>query len=150
MLTDFLLSHGFGLFVGGWMQFGAAFGTAFLIMLLFGRSFIRAMHKWQKKGQPISENVPESHRVKAGTPTMGGVLIVTAILVAAIAFMPTHSVSGWISLLGLAMFAVIGFMDDYKIRKYVIYNPNGKNYSERQSNRVFRNIRRHSFVNQIC
>lgn len=114
MLTDFLLSHGFGLFVGGWMQFGAAFGTAFLIMLLFGRSFIRAMHKWQKKGQPISENVPESHRVKAGTPTMGGVLIVTSILVAAIAFMPTHSVSGWISLLGLAMFAVIGFMDDYK------------------------------------
>ena len=114
MLTDFLLSHGFGLFVGGWMQFGAAFATAFLIMILFGRPFITAMHHWQKKGQPISENVPESHRAKAGTPTMGGILIVLAILIASVAFMPKNSMTGWISLLGLTMFAVIGFIDDYK------------------------------------
>ena len=114
MLTDFLLSHGFGLFVGGWMQFGAAFATAFLIMILFGRPFITAMHHWQKKGQPISENVPESHRAKAGTPTMGGILIVLAILIASVAFMPKNSMTGWISLLGLTMFAIIGFIDDYK------------------------------------
>ena len=62
MLTDYLLSNGFGLFFGGLTQFGAAFGTAFIIMMLYGRPFIRAMHAWQKKGQPISENVPESHR----------------------------------------------------------------------------------------
>lgn len=114
MLTDYLLSHGYGLFFGGWTQFGAAFGTAFLIMILFGRVFIRAMHAWQKKGQPISENVPESHRKKAGTPTMGGILVIIAILIGAIAFMPVDSLTGWIALISLVMFGCLGFVDDYK------------------------------------
>ena len=114
MLTDYLLSRGYGLFFGGWTQFGAAFATAFLIMLIFGRSFVRAMHNWQKKGQPISENVPESHRKKAGTPTMGGILVLIAIFVGAIAFMPIDSMVGWIALLSLAMFGTVGFVDDYK------------------------------------
>ena len=114
MLTDYLLSRGYGLFFGGWTQFGAAFATAFLIMILFGRPFIRAMHNWQKKGQPISENVPESHRQKAGTPTMGGILVLIAIFVGAILFMPMDSMAGWTALLSLAMFGSIGFLDDYK------------------------------------
>ena len=80
MLTDYFLSHGLSFFASGWMQFGAAFGVAFLIMLLFGRPFIRAMHAWQKRGQPISENVPDTHRKKAGTPTMGGILVIIAML----------------------------------------------------------------------
>lgn len=114
MLTDYLLSHGYGLFFGGWTQFGAAFGTAFLILMIFGRPFIRAMHAWQKKGQPISENVPESHRKKAGTPTMGGILVIIAILIGAILFMPVDSMTGWIALLSLVMFGTLGFVDDYK------------------------------------
>ena len=114
MLTDFLLSHGFGLFVSGWMQFGVAFAMAFLIMILFGRPFIRAMRTWQKKGQPISENVPESHRSKAGTPTMGGILLIISVLVSSILFMPTDSLVGWIALMSLLMFGAIGFADDYK------------------------------------
>ncbi|MCR4917373.1 MAG: phospho-N-acetylmuramoyl-pentapeptide-transferase [Alphaproteobacteria bacterium] len=114
MLTDFLSSHGFGLFEFSWIQFGLGFVLAFAIMIIFGRMFINAMHHWQKKGQPISENVPESHRVKAGTPTMGGVLIVLAILISSIVFMPKDSITGWISLLGLSLFALIGFLDDFK------------------------------------
>jgi len=114
MLTDFFLKYGFGFFASGWTQFACGFGLAFLIMLVFGRPFIRAMHAWQKKGQPISENVPESHRAKAGTPTMGGVLLVIAILVASILFMPIHEMTGWIALLSLVMFSVLGFADDYK------------------------------------
>lgn len=114
MLTDYLLSNGYGLFFGGWTQFGAAFGTAFLIMMLFGRPFIRAMHAWQKKGQPISENVPETHRQKAGTPTMGGILMIIAILIGAITFMPVSSLTGWIALSSLVMFGMLGFVDDYK------------------------------------
>lgn len=115
MLTDYFLSHGLSFFASGWLQFGAAFGTAFMIMLIFGGPFIRAMHAWQKRGQPISENVPESHRKKAGTPTMGGVLVVIAILIGAILFMPMHNnLPGWIALLALLMFGVLGFADDYK------------------------------------
>ena len=47
MLTNFFLSRGFSFFASGWTQFAAAFGLSFLIMLLFGRPFIAAMHAWQ-------------------------------------------------------------------------------------------------------
>lgn len=122
MLTDFLIAHGVTVFLSGWMQFGCAFALTFLIMIVFGKSFIRAMHNWQKKGQPISENVPESHRQKAGTPTMGGILLVVAILVGAFMFMSwerTHDNTFWlpagaVALLALFMFGAIGFIDDYK------------------------------------
>ena len=114
MLADYFISHGFYSFASGWAQFAAAFGVAFLIMLVFGRGFVRWMHKLQKKGQPISENVPESHRAKAGTPTMGGILILLAVIIASVLFMPISNHSGWIALLSLVMFGALGFVDDYK------------------------------------
>lgn len=114
MLTDFLISRGFQFFASGWTQFAASFGVAFMIMIVFGRSFIRFMHKIQGKGQPISENVPLEHRKKAGTPSMGGVLILVAVFVASLLFMPMHNMTGWIALSSLLMFGAIGFVDDYK------------------------------------
>ena len=114
MLADYFISHGFYAFASGWAQFAAAFGVAFLIMLVFGRGFVRWMHAWQKKGQPISENVPESHRAKAGTPTMGGILILVAVILASVLFMPLSNSAGWIALLSLVMFGALGFVDDYK------------------------------------
>lgn len=114
MLTDFLISHGCQFFVSGWTQFAASFGMAFFIMIVFGRGFIRLMHKIQGKGQPISENVPQEHKKKAGTPSMGGVLILIAIFVSALLFMPMHNLTGWIALSSLLMFGAIGFADDYK------------------------------------
>ena len=114
MLTDFLIGRGFSFFASGWTQFAAAFGTAFMIMIVFGRSFIKFMHKIQGKGQPISENVPLQHRKKAGTPSMGGILILIAIFVSALLFMPMHNATGWIALTSLLMFGAIGFVDDYK------------------------------------
>lgn len=114
MLTSFLLNNGANFFASGWTQFAAAFGLAFLIMLLFGRPFINAMHKLQKKGQPISENVPQAHLKKAGTPTMGGLLICVATIVPSLLFMPIDNPTGWIALLSLIMFGAIGFVDDYK------------------------------------
>ncbi len=114
MLTDYFFSHGFSFFASGWTQFAAGFGLAFIIMLLFGRPFIHAMRVFQKKGQPISENVPETHRQKAGTPTMGGILIVLAILISSILFMPLSNPTGWIALAALTMFGALGFIDDYK------------------------------------
>lgn len=114
MLTDFLISRGYQFFVSGWTQFAASFGMAFLIMIVFGRGFIRLMHKIQGKGQPISENVPAEHKKKAGTPSMGGVLILIAIFTGSLLFMPMHNVTGWIALSSLLMFGAIGFVDDYK------------------------------------
>lgn len=114
MLTDYFLAHSTYVFASGWTQFAAAFGCAFMIVLIFGRGFVRWMHKIQKKGQPISENVPESHRAKAGTPTMGGILILIAVLISSVLFMPISNYSGWIALLSLVMFGALGFVDDYK------------------------------------
>lgn len=114
MLTDFFMSSGVTFFASGWTQFAAGFGLAFLIMLIFGRPFIGAMRRFQKKGQPISENVPTSHLQKAGTPTMGGILVLLAIIIPSVLFMPLHNPTGWIALLSLVMFGLIGFVDDYK------------------------------------
>ena len=114
MLTDFFLARSVTFFASGWTQFAAAFGLSFMIMILLGRPFIRAMHALQKKGQPISENVPAQHRQKAGTPTMGGILVIFAILAGAALFMPMHNPTGWIALLALVMFGALGFADDYK------------------------------------
>ena len=114
MLTDFLIEHGFHFFASGWTQFAVAFAVSFMIMIVFGRGFIRLMRKIQGKGQPISENVPVEHQKKAGTPSMGGVLMLVAIFVASLLFMPTNSMIAWIALSSLLMFGLIGFVDDYK------------------------------------
>lgn len=114
MLTDFLISRGFNFFASGWTQFAAGFAVAFMIMIVFGRSFIKLMRKIQGHGQPISENVPIEHRKKAGTPSMGGILILIAAIVSSMLFMPMHNMTGWIALSSLLMFGAIGFADDYK------------------------------------
>ena len=114
MLTDYFLNHGYSFFASGWTQFAGAFFVAFLMMLVLGRPFIRAMRAIQKKGQPISENVPEAHLKKAGTPTMGGILIIMSVLVGSLLFMPIYNPTGWIALSALLMFGGLGFIDDYK------------------------------------
>lgn len=114
MLSDLFLSHGMYFFASGWTQFACAFGTAFLIMIIFGRKFVNYMRRIQGHGQPISENLPEAHKQKLGTPTMGGILIVLSIIVSSFMFMPIRGIDGWIALLALCMFAILGFADDYK------------------------------------
>ena len=114
MLTDFMANHGYPFFLSGWVQLGLSFGAAFMIMLIFGNSFIRFMRKIQGKGQPISENVPLEHRKKAGTPSMGGLLIIISVLVSVLLFMPMQNMTGWIAIIAMLLFASIGFADDYK------------------------------------
>ena len=114
MLTDYFLNSGFSFFGSGWTQFGGGFFVAFAIMFLFGRPFVHLMRTMQKKGQPISENVPSAHLQKSGTPTMGGILIMVAILLGSLLFMPMSNPTGWIALAALVMFGLLGFVDDYK------------------------------------
>ena len=122
MLTGFLFNYGFGSFASGWMQFGAAFGLSFLIMVIFGKSFITMMRRWQKRGQPIRKDGPQSHLAKAGTPTMGGLLILASIFISSVLFMNWSNPVGWIALSSLLMFGAIGFADDMgKVRKASAY-----------------------------
>jgi phospho-N-acetylmuramoyl-pentapeptide-transferase len=93
-------------------QFIASFGVAFLIMLAFGGGFIRYMKRVQGKGQPIRTDGVQAHLSKAGTPTMGGILIILAILVSSLLFIDLSNPIPYIALGALTAFGVIGFADD--------------------------------------
>ncbi len=102
--------------------FALAFAVSFLFMLVTGRKFINTMRVWQKKGQPIRDDGPQSHLAKAGTPTMGGILILAAILFSSLLFMDLQNSIPWIALASLVMFGAIGFADDFgKVKKQSAY-----------------------------
>ena len=92
---------------------GAAFFTALIFGFLFGRPLINFLRRKQKKGQPIRTDGPESHFSKAGTPTMGGLLILSAILVSTLLWARLDNPYVWIVLGVTYGFGLIGFADDY-------------------------------------
>ncbi|MBB94795.1 MAG: phospho-N-acetylmuramoyl-pentapeptide-transferase [Rhodobacteraceae bacterium] len=92
---------------------GGAFLTALLFGFIFGRPLIDVLRKTQGKGQPIRDDGPESHFSKAGTPTMGGLLIVGALVTATLLWARLDNVFVWIVLGVTLSFAAIGFADDY-------------------------------------
>jgi phospho-N-acetylmuramoyl-pentapeptide-transferase len=86
--------------------------TALLISLFFGSTLIDALKKWNV-GQQIREEGPKEHMVKRGTPTMGGVLIVGAVLISTLLWAKLSSVYVWTAMIATLLFAAIGFVDDY-------------------------------------
>ena len=101
-----------------YLTFRTAFAsiTALLICLLLGRWLIPRLKEFQV-GQYIREEGPRSHQAKAGTPTMGGVLINVAILVPTLLWADLTNVLVWLVMLATLLFGLVGFLDDYfKIR----------------------------------
>ncbi len=96
--------------------------TALAISLLMGPAFIRRMLKSQV-GQPIRRLGPESHFSKAGTPTMGGALILFAIMVSTLLWSDLGNHYVWTVLLVTLAFGAIGWVDDY--RKLVLRDSGG-------------------------
>jgi phospho-N-acetylmuramoyl-pentapeptide-transferase len=97
---------------------GAAAGTALLIGLLLGPKFISWLRVRQGKGQPIRTDGPQSHLAKRGTPTMGGLLILIAVIVSVLLWMEINNPYVWACLLVTAGFGLIGWLDDYdKVKK---------------------------------
>ncbi|WP_295046221.1 phospho-N-acetylmuramoyl-pentapeptide-transferase [uncultured Paracoccus sp.] len=92
---------------------GAAFFTALVFGFIFGRPLINYLRRVQKKGQPIRDDGPEGHFVKAGTPTMGGILILSALFFSTLLWARLDNGYVWIVLLVTAGYAAIGFADDY-------------------------------------
>jgi phospho-N-acetylmuramoyl-pentapeptide-transferase len=96
---------------------GATTATALFIGLLIGPKFIGWLRVRQGKGQPIREDGPETHHAKRGTPTMGGLMILTSLTVAMMVWMDFSNRYLWACLLITVGFGVIGFLDDYdKVR----------------------------------
>ena len=90
----------------------AASITALLISLAFGPWLIRKLRAFQI-GQVIRQEGPQSHRAKAGTPTMGGLLILAASLVPTLLWADLTNVYIWLAVLATASFGGIGLLDDY-------------------------------------
>ncbi|MFK7875799.1 MAG: phospho-N-acetylmuramoyl-pentapeptide-transferase [Paracoccaceae bacterium] len=92
---------------------GGAFLTALIFGFLFGKPLIAVLRRRQGKGQPIRDDGPEGHFAKAGTPTMGGLLIVGALATSTLLWARLDNPFVWIVLLVTLSFAAIGFADDY-------------------------------------
>jgi len=93
---------------------GGAFFTALIFGFVFGQPLINLLKRKQGKGQPIRDDGPESHILaKAGTPTMGGVLILGAILVSTLLWARLDNGYVWLVLFVTYSFGAVGFWDDY-------------------------------------
>jgi phospho-N-acetylmuramoyl-pentapeptide-transferase len=92
---------------------GAALMTALVIGLIIGPKFINMLRIRQGKGQPIREDGPQTHLAKRGTPTMGGLMILTSLVLTMFLYMDMTNPFVWACLAVTIGFGVIGFLDDY-------------------------------------
>ncbi|MEP5153339.1 phospho-N-acetylmuramoyl-pentapeptide-transferase [Planktotalea sp.] len=106
---------------------GGAFLTALIFGFVFGRPLINVLRRKQGKGQPIRDDGPEGHFVKAGTPTMGGLLIVGALLTSTLLWARIDNPFVLICLFVTMSYGAIGFADDYaKVSKQNTAGVSGK------------------------
>ncbi|OYW45512.1 MAG: phospho-N-acetylmuramoyl-pentapeptide-transferase [Sphingomonadales bacterium 12-68-11] len=92
---------------------GATLLTALFIGLLIGPRFINMLRVRQGKGQPIRSDGPQTHQAKVGTPTMGGLMILTALTVSMLLWMNPMNPFVWACLAVTVGFGIIGFLDDF-------------------------------------
>ncbi|MFO7581934.1 phospho-N-acetylmuramoyl-pentapeptide-transferase [Guyparkeria sp.] len=113
-LTEWLTQYAtfFGVFEYLTFRAMLGVGTALLISLLVGPFVIRWLQS-VKAGQPIRELGPQSHLAKAGTPTMGGALILIAIGISMLLWGDLGNVYVWVALITTMGFGLIGGWDDY-------------------------------------
>ncbi|MDR3030764.1 MAG: phospho-N-acetylmuramoyl-pentapeptide-transferase [Holosporales bacterium] len=105
-----------------------AFITSFLLILIFGKRFIRILRVQQKRGQPIRIDGPQSHiETKKGTPTLGGLMIIFSVFIGSVFWGDWANINLWMSITVLIGFGAIGAIDDYfKIKRYDYHGLRGK------------------------
>jgi len=123
-LTDYLTHYWTAFAVFKYLTFRAILGilTALFVSLFFGPKMIRWLSRYQI-GQTIRDDGPQSHLSKAGTPTMGGALILLSITLSVLLWGDLSNRYVWVALLTTLSFGVIGWIDDYK--KLVKKDPKG-------------------------
>ena len=86
--------------------------TAMLISLLFGNKLINGLKRWNI-GQQIREEGPQAHIAKRDTPTMGGLLIIGAVIISTLLWARLSGLYIWITIVATLGFGAVGFADDY-------------------------------------
>jgi phospho-N-acetylmuramoyl-pentapeptide-transferase len=114
-LTEYLAQFhsGFGVFQYLTLRAILSALTALIISFIVGPGMIRRLSHYQI-GQTVRHDGPESHLEKAGTPTMGGALILVAVAVTTLLWSDLHNKYMWVVLITTLLFGVIGWVDDYK------------------------------------
>jgi phospho-N-acetylmuramoyl-pentapeptide-transferase len=124
LLADYLAQFhtGFGVFRYITLRGILGILTALGISLFFGPWLIRQL-KTKQIGQAVRDDGPQSHLSKAGTPTMGGALILLSIAVSTLLWSDLSSRYVWVTLIVTLIFGAVGWVDDW--RKVVEKNPRG-------------------------
>ena len=124
LLTDFLAQYYSGFNVFKYLTLRAILGvlTALVFAFVLGPWMIRRLSYKQMK-QPIRTDGPQTHLAKSGTPTMGGALIIAAMVVSTLLWGDLENRYVWVAIGTTLVFGAIGYYDDYK--KLVMKNPKG-------------------------
>ena len=123
-LADYLAQFHTGFNVFQYLTLRTIFGvlTALIISFVVGPMMIRRLTMHQI-GQTVRDDGPETHLSKAGTPTMGGSLLLVAVTVSSLLWADLSSRYVWVVIVVTLLFGIIGFVDDYK--KLVLNDPRG-------------------------
>jgi len=123
-LAEYLAQYHSGFNVVQYLTLRAILGvlTALVISFVIGPMMIRRLSRY-KNGQPVRDDGPQTHFSKAGTPTMGGLLILIAIGISTLLWANLENRFVWVVLVVTLLFGVIGWVDDYK--KLVHRDPKG-------------------------
>ncbi|TCK02996.1 phospho-N-acetylmuramoyl-pentapeptide-transferase [Marinobacterium mangrovicola] len=124
LLTEFLSQFYSGFAVFGYITLRGILGvlTALGLSLFIGPRLIRQL-KLKQIGQAVRDDGPQTHLSKAGTPTMGGALIILSIAISTLLWSDLSNRYVWITLGVLLIFGAVGWVDDW--RKVVEKNPRG-------------------------
>jgi phospho-N-acetylmuramoyl-pentapeptide-transferase len=123
-LTEWLAHFDSGFRVFQYLTLRTILGvlTSLIISLMLGPMMIRRL-SFHQIGQTVRDDGPETHFSKAGTPTMGGALILVAIAISTLLWADLSNRYVWIALIVTMIFGIIGLVDDYK--KLVLNDPRG-------------------------
>ena len=133
LLYQYLISHGDSFPLLNLMKYltfrsGMSMVTGYVVAVAMGSRFIRWMKTKQGKGQPIREEGIQRHVLeKAGTPTMGGFMILAGLTVGTLLWADLRNLHVWVVLFVTAAFGLLGFMDDYaKVTKQTTEGVSGR------------------------
>ena len=123
-LTNYLAQFESAFNVFNYLTMRAILGalTALVLSFVIGPKMIARLSVNQV-GQPVRSDGPDTHLIKAGTPTMGGALILTAIVVSTVLWADLENHFIWVVLFVTLAFGIIGYVDDYK--KLILQDPKG-------------------------
>jgi len=123
-LAEHLQKYYSGFNVFGYLTLRGILGvlTALVISFIVGPGMIRKLSMY-KIGQTVRDDGPQTHLTKAGTPTMGGALILVAVIVSTLLWADLRNHYVWVVILVLFSFGIIGWVDDYK--KLIKRDPKG-------------------------